>query len=237
MIVRIDPPVSLPIEQLSATDVDALAMQLIDGQRRKVGAAYGYCSVCGLAVSRQNVWAAQKKGRPPRCRACARPHVGGRTKDPCVYLCSVCRLPLAGRAASAARRQAKLGRNYTCKSAGCQREARRLQVERTKKKLLPCFACGRPSTPASSTRARNGQVKRAVCAEPRCRARSAEIHRENQRAACSRPRETCFVCGGPADAVTSCQARYQRKKGRACRAYCEMHRPGIGRYSRTKGAA
>ena len=221
---------SLPISpnDLGTIDSGELALRIIEYQRHEVGGAFCYCSRCGMPVSKSTASRAAKGKHPLMCKTCARATAGRPSADRRVYLCAICRAPLTGRLAIRARAHAKRGQSTTCASPECKSERVRQQHELLKRAPLPCAVCGGPATlrSSSSARSRGGVAycQRSECQKERRSRQSALI-----RSAVTVGAEPCAVCGGPASMASSYRARYRRRKGAKCRAYCDVHKPGRGR--------
>lgn len=153
-----DPPVKLDVRSMSATDIDTLALKLIEDQKSSVGATYVYCA-CGAAVSKHAARNAKLRGRDPRCRSCYK--LSQRKIDANIYLCSVCRQPIldVGRRKKA-RYNAKLARGFTCGEKSCTSEA----IGRAARRPLPCRVCGSAVVGVKASRARY-KGHNAYCSE------------------------------------------------------------------------
>jgi len=197
------PDISLSIDALDS-DTSALAMNLVEEQKRKVGVVYAYCVTCLAPVSARSARKATREGRPVYCRkhAQTKPPL---SKDERVYLCSECRTPLQGERLKWARAAAKTGGVRTCGTESCVATARgRLPP-------LPCDVCGDP-TSRVTTKAAHHLGRRPLC----------DAHKKKQRAPESlktEPIVPCSVCGTPTSAATSRHARLGGYRPR-----CEAHK-------------
>ena len=157
--------VTLSVESVANTDIDALAMGLIARQKEETGVNFAHCSVCLAAVSIKQARRSVAAGRPVLCRTHGMVVAAKkRTKDERVYLCAVCRAPLVGKRLAYARQAAKRGVNTTCGGEDClaavgkarKKESTPLpRKKRRHKAPIPCAVCGEPTAPRESAQARH----------------------------------------------------------------------------------
>jgi len=195
--------VTLPIGALDG-ETSALALRLLEEQRRKVGVVYAYCVTCLGPVSVRSARKATREERPVYCRkhAQTKPRV---SKDDRVYLCSECRTPLQGKRLKWARTAAKTGGARTCGAESC------VVAARGRLPPLPCDVCGEPTSRVTTNAARH-LGRRPLC----------DSHKKKQRAPVSletEPIAQCSVCGAPTSAAASRHARLGGYRPR-----CEVHK-------------
>lgn len=148
------PPVVVDVRELSAADIDSLAIKLIEEQRKNVGAEYAYCGTCGAGVSRSSAHRAQAAKSLPRCRACHRKWRKKGHADTTIYLCAVCRKPITdGRMVHHARSRSRHGAPVTCGSGDCVRalrceSGRAAYARMTKQSQAKCAEAMHSRTPA-----------------------------------------------------------------------------------------
>lgn len=103
-------------------ETEALALSLIEDQKKKAGANYGYCA-CSRAVSSRTARRAKAAGMVLKCSVCAA--AASRSKDDRVFLCSQHRGPLPDHRLRLARYNAKRGVPTTCGAPECIAAQRR----------------------------------------------------------------------------------------------------------------
>ena len=223
------PPVALSVREVDEFSVEELALKLIEDQKAKVGANYGYCTALidgkphGAALRPSRVRSYVRAGKPPLCPACAareRDAARGRTSVP-VPLCWYCRRKLDRDEASILRAQ-NLGRKLCCVRPKCEREASRASTLK--------WRVANPEKAREAERKwRAANPEKVREAERKWRAANPEKRRENNRKwrAAAKAEGRCRDCGAPAaPGRTRCaaclarnaaawRARYAKKKAAA----------------------
>ena len=153
--------VSVDIKSLEVEDPSKILAAIEAQQMATVGTRYLYCSVCQLPVRPRTARLAKKAGKQHMCKRCslvwARAH---RTvRDPNVYLCAICRIPLTGRREYRARGRSVRGIRTSCGNDACRveisRQARAASARaRRIRPLEKCDICGQDATRPSSSNAR-----------------------------------------------------------------------------------
>lgn len=170
------PPVTMHLENAGKTDIDTLALALIEQQQTAVEAKYAYCSTCAAAISITTVYRHRRIGGLPRCKRCgqlARYNAKQADKTAAfIFLCAECRLPLTGQRLSMSRFNSKRGKGTTCGASECTKASvARANAARVKPRP-PCAFCGEESHTQSASRARLGYGI-ALCGKGECRSKAA----------------------------------------------------------------
>ena len=203
--------VSVDIKSLEVEDPSKILAAIEAQQMATVGTRYLYCSVCQLPVRPRTAWMAKKAGKQHMCKRCSSVWVSAHrtVRDPNVYLCAICRIPLTGSRARFARYQSVRGMRMSCGNDACRvelsRQARAALAAVRAKPLEKCAICWSDATSSSSASAR-AQGTRAYC----------DKHKSG-----GKEREKCAICGQNATRKSSNKARV-----RGHRAYCDKHKGG-----------